>query len=67
MSRASKFHHRERLLAKRRLHWGRDLNDEPQHRARAVNTPTPCSCPMCGHPRKLFGPTMQERRHGHGD
>ena len=30
---------------------------------RAVKTPTPCSCPMCGNPRKFFGElTMQERR-----
>jgi len=28
-----------------------------------ATTPQPCSCPMCGNPRRHFGkPTMQERR-----
>ena len=25
-------------------------------------TPTPCSCDMCGHRRKVLGVTIQERR-----
>jgi hypothetical protein len=25
-------------------------------------TKVPCSCPACGHQRKHFGPTVQERR-----
>lgn len=25
-------------------------------------TKVPCSCPTCGHQRKTFGPTIQERR-----
>ena len=30
---------------------------------KAYKTPTPCSCPMCGNPRKWFGiRTIQERR-----
>jgi len=30
---------------------------------RLVATPTPCSCPMCGNPRKYFGyVTIQEKR-----
>ncbi len=37
-------------------------NDTPaDHRLRA-RTPTPCSCPMCGHRRTWHGPTMQEQR-----
>lgn len=62
MSRADKFHHRERLKARRRHHWGRDLSNEPAHLAKAVNTPTPCSCLMCGNKRRHAGETMQERR-----
>lgn len=62
MSRAEKFHHRERLKAKRRNHWGRDLLREPKVLARAVNTPKPCSCLACGNERKHSGSTMQERR-----
>lgn len=62
MSRADKFHQRERLMAKRRHHWGRDLANEPKFLAQAVNTPKPCSCLMCGNARKYAGATMQERR-----
>lgn len=62
MSRAEKVHHRERLKANRRLHWGRDLINEPIPLAKAVNTPTPCSCLMCGNRRKHSHDTMQERR-----
>ncbi len=62
MARDKKFHHRERLKANRRFHWGRDLKDEPKRLSQAVDTPTPCSCLMCGNARKHSGPTMQERR-----
>lgn len=59
--RAERRHHRERLKKARRHHWGRDLSKEPH--GMAVDTPTPCSCPMCGNPRKFFQEkTMQERR-----
>lgn len=62
MSRARKRHHRERLKKKRRYHWGRDLLTEPEVLAKAVNTPKPCSCMMCGNERRHSGDTMQERR-----
>lgn len=62
MARDKKFHHRERLKANRRFHWGRDLHGEPKALAVAVNTPKPCSCLMCGNARKHDGMTMQERR-----
>lgn len=62
MARSDKFHHRERLKAKRRRHWGRDLRSEPKALAQAVTTPTPCSCAMCGNARHHSGDTMQERR-----
>ena len=68
MKRAIRRHHRERLKHKRRYHWCRDLINEPEILARAINTPTPCSCWMCCNTRsnpwlpekeKL---TRQERR-----
>ena len=62
MGRAERRHHRERLMRNRRFHWGRDLSGEPEVLARAVDTPTPCSCLMCGNARRRSGPTMQERR-----
>jgi len=54
---------RERLKAKRRFHWGQDLllNDNDKKHI-VVDTPTPCSCWMCGNPRKYSGEkTKQER------
>ena len=62
-------HHIERL--KRRWHrilaneWYDllDLADDDVFLARRAVTHTPCSCPMCGNPRRHFGqPTIQERR-----
>ena len=47
MKRAIRRHHRERLKKKRLYHWCRNLTNEPEILARAVNTPTPCSCAMC--------------------
>lgn len=53
--------HTERLRRARRKWWGRDLTDD--EKARVVDTPTPCSCWMCGNPRKYFGErTIQERK-----
>jgi hypothetical protein len=57
-------HHASRLLKTRRHHWGRDLlHEEGRIKGKTINTPTPCSCAMCGNPRKFFNEkTIQERR-----
>lgn len=61
--RAERRHHRERLKKSRRLHWGRDLAGDKRQHAQVVDTPTPCSCFMCGNPRRYFDvKSMQERR-----
>lgn len=63
--RAERRHHFERLKQARRFYWGsnRDLAKSPKHLAKAVNTPTPCSCWMCGNARKWLGEeTIQELR-----
>lgn len=53
--------HIKRLKAARKHWWGRDLSDDEQ--GRVVDTPKPCSCWMCGNPRKYFRErTIQERR-----
>ncbi len=51
--RAIRRHHRTRLLKKRKNYWGRmwNMEEEPIHK-RVINTPKPCSCFMCGNPRK---------------
>lgn len=78
-NRAVRRHHVQRLKANRQSYWG-----YPQYAAQGgarkamsvkalgsvVDTPTPCSCAMCGNPRR-FGKggamgvrlTIQERAH----
>lgn len=70
MSRAIRRHHRKRLMrARKNYHnWGlRELPRPPEIVAFYVNTPCPCSCPMCCNPRrsgwrKEERYTIQERR-----
>lgn len=67
MSIAIRRHHRQRLMNKRRFHWGRDLSQNPKHLAMVVDTPKPCSCFMCSNSRRYEGATLQERRAGNMD
>jgi rubrerythrin len=61
MKRAERRHHNKRIKKNRRIHWGRKLNEKEL--GSVVDTPTPCSCPMCGNPRRHFGTkTVQEIR-----
>jgi hypothetical protein len=62
MSRALRRHHRERLFRKRKDIWGGRFRDDPKVRAKAIDTPTPCSCWMCRNDRQNEGPSIQERR-----
>ncbi|SOE66820.1 hypothetical protein SAMN05414139_02916 [Burkholderia sp. D7] len=53
---------RARIKERRRYWWGRYLVDATE-RGKVIDTPTPCSCPMCGNPRHYFGErTIGERR-----
>jgi len=81
-SRAQRRHDRARLKVKRQFHWGYghicawagrtpaeagEINYMPPRVAGGVvNTPTPCSCYMCGNPRRNGwtedAKTMQERK-----
>ena len=65
-TRAYRLHQRERIRAKRMREifsqWDRIVPDE-RIIGKYLNTPKPCSCPMCGNPRRHFGQrTVQERR-----
>lgn len=61
MRRALRRHHVARLKAARRFHWGRDLRHDAKVLGQVVDTPCPCSCRMCGNPRRYFEPmTRQE-------
>lgn len=61
-NRAHRRHHRERLIFKRvkqRPSWFLNLDHHAQpdrfhakQRGRLASTPTPCSCWMCGNPRR---------------
>lgn len=60
--RAWRRHQRARLKAARKHYWN-GWRSDPSASSRLVKTPTPCSCAMCGNPRKYFGePTLQEQR-----
>lgn len=64
-SRSRRRHDLSRLRRARRFYWGRDLahNAHRKMLGKALHTPTPCSCWMCGNPRRFAGErTYQERR-----
>ena len=73
-SRAQRRHDRERLKKNRRNHWGygkQGWRSYCEHGTKempadvagmVVNTPTPCSCPMCGNPRRNYWANTYERR-----
>lgn len=52
---------KQRLKKLRHNWWGRELS--PDELGRVITTPTPCSCWMCGNPRRYLGErTVQEQR-----
>ena len=63
MKRALRRHHIARLKRARRFYFWLDWTENPVALGRLVHTATPCSCYMCGNPRKYFLElTVQERR-----
>ena len=63
MKRALRKHHAARLKKTRGFHWGRDIRQDAKSLGKVVDTPAPCSCWMCGNPRRYFNEsTQQERR-----
>ncbi|MDX5935681.1 hypothetical protein [Acidithiobacillus thiooxidans] len=69
LARAIRRHHRYRLQRNRRYYWDKDgLTDNPRWFGKVIDTPTPCSCWMCGNPRRYFGEkTLQELRQDEAD
>ncbi len=67
-SRAERRHHHHRMLEKVKDFtfykygiW--DEEDKLQHQRKIAETRTPCSCDMCGNPRRRWkDKTMQEKR-----
>lgn len=63
MKRALRRHHVARLKAARRFHWGQDIRHDAKSIGKVVDTPCPCSCWICGNPRRhLKELTRQECR-----
>ncbi len=59
--RAIRRHHYQRLKKKRQHYWGNVLNEDDL--GFVVSSPHPCSCYMCGNPRKWFNEiSIQEKR-----
>jgi len=68
-TRALRRHHYRRLQKTRQHYWGRDRDQQhtppltPRELGYVANTPHPCSCYLCGNPRRNFNEkTVQERR-----
>lgn len=63
MNRAIRRHHAARLKKARRFYFGQDNSLDAARLGKVLNTPTPCSCPMCCNWRKIGGPTLAELVH----
>lgn len=73
-SRAERRHHHERMMNKVKDHfiyqndfWSEE--DKVEHQKKRAETRSPCSCWMCGNPRRRLKDklTMQEKRFGEYD
>lgn len=57
--RAIRRHHRWRLKKNRKNYYGGNYEGRE---SKLIDTPTPCSCPMCGNPRRWWNElTKQEK------
>lgn len=60
MSRAIRRHHAARLKRARRFYFAFDNRTDPHRLGMVLHTPKPCSCWMCGNPRRYIGRTIAE-------
>ena len=63
--RAQRRHHTQRLKQNRRKYWG-SKSDDQRLLGLAFSTPKPCSCWMCGNPRKHWGESSLQERSAQG-
>ncbi len=62
-SRAIRRHHEKRIKRRVKEYYGGIHRDNTRRLGQIAGTRTPCSCWMCGNPRKYFNDlTVQERR-----
>ena len=60
-SRAFRRHHEERIKRRVRRYYGGYAAERPRHLGRIAHSRQPCSCWMCGNPRRHVGErTLQE-------
>jgi len=62
-TRALRRHHEQRIKRRVAGYHGGTVTGDPRAIGRLAHTRTPCSCAMCGNPRRFFKePTLKERR-----
>jgi len=61
-TRALRRHHDKRMKHRVARYYGGYARGNPRHIGRIAHARKPCSCPMCGNPRRLGEVTLQERR-----
>lgn len=62
-SRGIRRHHEERVKARVKSYYGGHSAGDARRLGRIAHTRTPCSCRMCGNPRKFWkAETIQELR-----
>lgn len=62
-TRAVRRHHAQRMKQRVADYYGGHARDVPRQLGRLARTRTPCSCTMCGNPRRRLGErSLQERR-----
>lgn len=62
-SRALRRHHQQRMKHRVAAYYGGYARGDARHVGKLAQTRAPCSCWMCGNPRRYLGePTLQERR-----
>jgi hypothetical protein len=60
--RSERRQHIARIKVARSHHWGGGLRLDPRRLGKCVATAAPCSCAMCGNPRRIHKErTVQER------
>ena len=61
--RAVRRHHEQRVKRRVSRYYGGYAHGQPRHLGKLAHARRPCSCWMCGNPRRYCGePTLQERR-----
>ncbi|WP_157201156.1 hypothetical protein [Massilia sp. Root351] len=63
LARALRRHHAARIKRARRFYFGIDNSTDLRRLGKLLNTPTPCSCWMCGNPRRQGELSVSELLH----